>query len=547
MLTRISVRLHANWQRWVGRLAVVILSASLVSQSAEAQVENTISWGGWNARLGGDASGGLTLVLRPPNLSTVFAVGADRILRFRHWNGSRWTPWTAAAVNPVQLDGSGIDAVASRDDRIDLVVRDSRGHVLQTYGNVDDSTNRWGDWSDLGRTLGPPTITKTASDRLQIFALGPNNIVLWQRWERDHWLNNKRWDFIRDGEGRYPRMRDDAPSPRLTGQFAAVKELTLRHERIDLIARTVDGRLMQAYWNGSHWSGFADLSESLAGRFTEFLAATSPALGRLEFLAQVDDGSIHWKRWNNGWLFGRRWLPLTNPDAQPGLRARAQSDCRTDVVSRDPGNGVLYGYTRCDPEKALDVTVTLRELKVHDDCDNVSAGDWFVGFAAGTPSMARSGSLPQSVFPNSNSAVNIDTGETLRIGRTIRLADVPRTESVVAGVGALDCDGDSIITLTLPGPWGQDTGGLSLFRPVQVDCDWEEEEFEWSGDDDALGDAVVELAPGQWQHGGIFEVPAETPIQSGCFTGGAISDASGRFGPPAYTAVFDVSTQRRPR
>lgn len=142
MLTRISVRLHANWRRWVGRLAVVILSASLVSQSAEAQVENTISWGGWNARLGGDASGGLTLVLRPPNLSTVFAVGADRILRFRHWNGSRWTPWTAAAVNPVQLDGSGIDAVASRDDRIDLVVRDSRGHVLQTYGNVDDSTNR---------------------------------------------------------------------------------------------------------------------------------------------------------------------------------------------------------------------------------------------------------------------------------------------------------------------------------------------------------------------------------------------------------------------
>ena len=95
-------------------------------------------------------------------------------------------------------------------------------------------------------------ITKTANDRLQIFALGPNGIVMWKRWDSNRWLNNNRWDYIKDKTGKYPRMRKNDESPALTGQFAAAKILSTIFERVDLMARTTDGRVMHTFWNGSH-------------------------------------------------------------------------------------------------------------------------------------------------------------------------------------------------------------------------------------------------------------------------------------------------------
>jgi hypothetical protein len=223
------------------------------------------------------------------------------------------------------------------------------------------------------------------------------------------------------------------------------------------------------------------------------------------------------------------------------------NECRTDVVSRDINDGVLYGYTRCDDANALDIDVTLHELKVHDDCDNITAGDWVVGFIAGTQAMRERISLPQLMFPNEHEAVDIDTGETLPIRLSHKLTDVGPAESIVAGASAFDCDANGIFTLFIPTPGSVASSGLSLFTPRRFDCSGEEEITEVSGSIDMLGDAVIELLPGQWQHGGIFEVPAQTPFDSACFSGGGISEPGGRFGPPAYTAVIEVKTTRRPR
>jgi len=60
--------------RYIVAMFALILCAALIHQNALAEdlIEKTISWGGCNKQLGGDASGGLTLVVRPPNRSTVF-------------------------------------------------------------------------------------------------------------------------------------------------------------------------------------------------------------------------------------------------------------------------------------------------------------------------------------------------------------------------------------------------------------------------------------------------------------------------------------------
>ena len=318
-------------------------------------------WGGWNARLGGDANRGLTLVVGEPDLSTVIAAGSDSILRFRHWNGSIWNAWTTLNVEQIDLDGRGIDAVLTLPDRIDLVVRDSQGNVRQTFGYADAATNQWAPWRNIGPATGPPIITMTDSGRsLQIFALGPNGKLCWKRWANDGWIE---WDAIRDRANGYPRTRNGGKPPLLVGSFAAVSAWPSPSDRIDVIARTTNGDIVHTYWNGEHWAGFEDISGPLAASAGDSLAAVSPAANtppgsrripskKIDFFGmRLPEMRLYWKRWDDGWRHD--WVPFA-AGSGIGLRARARSLCRTDIVGNELSNqGVVYGYTRCDTVPAV--------------------------------------------------------------------------------------------------------------------------------------------------------------------------------------------------
>ncbi len=71
------------------------------------------------------------------------------------------------------------------------------------------------------------------------------------------------------------------------------------------------------------------------------------------------------------------------------------------------------------------VSIRLKEILVHDDCDNVSAGDWRVKMV-----MARNRMIvDQKEWPSKNrGSRDVDTGETLRVGAAVSASSFRDTD-----------------------------------------------------------------------------------------------------------------------
>ena len=210
------------------------------------------------------------------------------------------------------------------------------------------------------------------------------------------------------------------------------------------------------------------------------------------------------------------------------------------------GFALFFAFPSSINAQQRDVQVTLSTLEVHDDCDEITAGDWFVALRA-----MQSGAPQDRKFvawPNLNEAADVDTGSTVRVDRSITLHDVPVTNQVILGVDALDCDAESA---SIPGfalvplfPLIPE-GGPRPFAGV-FNCDGEEEVFELSGNNDHVGSGVLELTWEEWNQGGRFTLQPSNSEQ--CSEGGinlpGVGPAGGIITEPggskAYTAVIDI-------
>ncbi len=191
------------------------------------------------------------------------------------------------------------------------------------------------------------------------------------------------------------------------------------------------------------------------------------------------------------------------------------------------------------PAALRDVTFTLDRVVVHDDCDDISPGDWFIGIAAVNP--GNPSHIQRARFPSSGNARNVSTGETLSIGTSITLSSVPVTNSIRFVIEAMDCDANGQLSWALLFPFSLfstvDRDGLSPTGLGSTLCHNEEEFWEISGNDDYVGNADRLVTPEEWQSGRTFTLSAPS---RGSDCERAVSGIGDPGGPPNYTATVTV-------
>jgi hypothetical protein len=179
------------------------------------------------------------------------------------------------------------------------------------------------------------------------------------------------------------------------------------------------------------------------------------------------------------------------------------------------------------------VVATVEEIRVHDDCDNVSPGDWALSLQAvesGRPAQVATALLPSGHF-----TLNVSTGQRLRPRLQVGLDGVPVTNRVQLSLTGIDCDADHgwvvpLLPFVLFTPVGLAETRLPPV-PLHLKCDGggAEEIFEFSGSDDSLGIASVNLTAEEWRRGGTFTL-VPPPSTTSCKHRPDVSDPGGRLG-----------------
>lgn len=136
-----------------------------------------------------------------------------------------------------------------------------------------------------------------------------------------------------------------------------------------------------------------------------------------------------------------------------------------------------------------DVVASLDHMRIRDDCDNVSDGEWIVLFGITEFRDGASVQSEGSYWPSRNDPGSVSSGTTEILNRSIRLSGVSEGSMLRVEVSAVDCDGDATTGLALLlGPWAS-----------PVECAREEDFFEVSGDNDNAGVLFFEMGPDDWQ------------------------------------------------
>jgi len=202
-----------------------------------------------------------------------------------------------------------------------------------------------------------------------------------------------------------------------------------------------------------------------------------------------------------------------------------------------------------------DVRVNLKSMKVNDDCDEVSDGDWFVSMRVAQSGAPRDDLV--AVFPNLTDAANVETGSDITINRSVTLQNVPVTNQIEVEINAIDCDSDG---RSIPGyftiplfpviPEGlPELDRSALDTRTAFDCDGEEEVLELSGNTDKIGIARRQFISTEWDgSGGSFTLTPPFRELHDCGTRADLGDPGARAGArgAAYNAVIEISPPPSP-
>lgn len=220
--------------------------------------------------------------------------------------------------------------------------------------------------------------------------------------------------------------------------------------------------------------------------------------------------------WHDDYQAHYDWCMQQHSSIQPG-----------EIESRQVS--MANQLNACNSTIAMRVTLT--KLEVHDDCDNISDGDWYVALISAGTTADSGGDI--DVWPSTSSASNVETGDTYS-PNIENLLVLKGSSKLRIKVGVVDCDGSPgswfwpLVGVPIP-PIMSEISPYELSLAESVDCSGEEEVFEISGGNDFLGYELLELAPQQWQKGGNFKLIAGQEAIQACGSGG-----------PPYTAHVTV-------
>jgi PAN domain len=169
------------------------------------------------------------------------------------------------------------------------------------------------------------------------------------------------------------------------------------------------------------------------------------------------------------------------------------------------------------------VDVTLEKVEVHDDCDNVSFGEWALSLIVDGKDKNHNRIHKNRGWPGRGTATTVATGSILYPRMKISFVDMPDNEKLVVSMRGVDCDGGA-------GRYYESWSLEDWEQPIK--CEKYSEEFpEVSGANDYMGKPILTLSPAQWKLGGTFLIKA--PENTDC------SDKS------AYTAYIQVLSTRK--
>ncbi len=136
-----------------------------------------------------------------------------------------------------------------------------------------------------------------------------------------------------------------------------------------------------------------------------------------------------------------------------------------------------------------EVKLWLDKIKVHDDCDNITAGDWIMTFGSSIKDSNNKLRSPKKANWPSSGSQDVDTGELVRLNRSsteITHSGVRSNESIYVYVYAVDCDADGIFAAPV----------IITIIPSAIYSCGGEEPSELSFSNDYLGGTQLTLHPG---------------------------------------------------
>jgi HEAT repeat protein len=268
-----------------------------------------------------------------PNRVDTFAIGADKTLYWRFWNGSNWGSYSSLSTNV----SAGVGATNWGENRLDAFYTGSNGSMRHKW-----YTGNWSVEEDLGGILvGAPAATSWATNRIDVFCRGTDNRLYW------NYYNGSWSTWMAPGTGAdvysSPAVTNWGPN-RLDVFYAGING-SLRHKwytgswsqeedlggvilggpsavawnnsRIDVIVRGTDNQLYWNFWNGSSWVGFNALSTFAYSDPT----VTSRGSGAFDIFYRGANGALKQKSYNSG-----SWTPEYDFGIPPsnGMTARAR-------------------------------------------------------------------------------------------------------------------------------------------------------------------------------------------------------------------------------
>ena len=180
----------------------------------------------------------------------VFAVGGDRALYQKSWNGTQWSGW-ASLGGVITADPA---AVSWGPNRVDVFARGTDNALWHRWWD----TGGWHEWESLGGVLlSGPDVASWGPGRLDVFVVGTDSGLWHKAFGVGGWSN---WESL---------------GGRLTADPAAV---SWGPNRVDVFGRGTNYSLFHKWWDASGWHDW----EGLGGYWISEPPAASCAAGHMD-------------------------------------------------------------------------------------------------------------------------------------------------------------------------------------------------------------------------------------------------------------------------
>ena len=229
----------------------------------------------------------------------VFALGTDRALYHKWWNGSTWGPSLTGYETLGGVGTSAPQAVAWGPNRLDVFVTGMDGALYHKWWNG----SAWGPsltgYERLGGVcMSAPRAVAWGSNRLDVFVVGTDR-ALYHKW----------WD----GSAWGPSLTE---FERMGGVCVGQPEVVAwGPNRLDVFVVGTDSALYHKWWNGLAWGPSLTGYEAMGGICTSQPRVASWGPNRLDVFVTGTDSALYHKWWN-----GSAWGPsLPGYEAMGGV------------------------------------------------------------------------------------------------------------------------------------------------------------------------------------------------------------------------------------